>query len=61
MPLPTPQPNETEAEFMRRCMADDTMVEDFPDNGQRFAVCRATLGLDDEVDDGEDDQEDYPD
>ena len=42
MPIPTPDTGETEAEFVRRCMADQTMLEDFEDNGQRFAVCQSS-------------------
>jgi len=42
MPIPTPNDGETEAEFVRRCMANDTMLEDFEDNGQRFAVCQSS-------------------
>lgn len=42
MPIPTPNAGETEAEFIRRCMANDTMLEDFDDNGQRFAVCQSS-------------------
>ena len=42
MPIATPTPSETETEFVRRCMADDKMLEEFPDNGQRFAVCQSS-------------------
>jgi hypothetical protein len=42
MPIATPNQNENEAEFIRRCMADDKMIEEFPDNGQRFAVCQSS-------------------
>ena len=39
MPLPNPKPNENRSEFVQRCMGDPTMVSDFDDNSQRFAVC----------------------
>lgn len=39
MPLPTPQKGESKDDFLERCMGNDTMVEDFPDNKQRYAVC----------------------
>jgi hypothetical protein len=39
MPLPTPHANEAEQDFISRCAGDETMNKDFPDNGQRVAVC----------------------
>lgn len=39
MPLPTPRPDENEEEWLERCMGDQTMVTEFPDEKQRFAVC----------------------
>lgn len=39
MPLPTPSDGESHDEFIERCMSDETMQEDFPDEGQRLAVC----------------------
>ena len=39
MPLPKPRPTENRDEFVSRCMGDTTMNNDFPSNGQRFAVC----------------------
>lgn len=41
MPLPKPDGQESEDEFMERCMANDTMSEEFPDEGQRFAICES--------------------
>lgn len=41
MPLPTPRPNDNRETFLARCMADTTMVSDFPERTQRFAVCVA--------------------
>jgi HK97 family phage prohead protease len=39
MPMPTPNSGETRDDFMDRCMGDSVMTEDFPDSGQRAAVC----------------------
>lgn len=39
MPLPTPKPNESENDFLSRCMANETVQQDFSSNTQRYAVC----------------------
>ena len=39
MPIPKPQPNEKQEDFMSRCMSDYTMRAEFPDEVQRLAVC----------------------
>lgn len=39
MPIPTPNQDETKDDFISRCMGNDTMVEDYPDQEQRAAVC----------------------
>jgi len=39
VPLPEKQPDETRDQFIDRCMADTTMVNEFPDAAQRRAVC----------------------
>lgn len=41
VPLPTPKQGESRDEFLQRCMADATMVSEFPDESQRYAVCMA--------------------
>lgn len=41
MPLPKPRSTENRDDFVNRCMGDTTMNNDFPQNGQRFAVCLA--------------------
>ena len=41
MPLPKPRSDENEGEFVDRCMGDSEAVGDFPDSGQRFAVCNS--------------------
>jgi len=40
MPLPTPRSDESEDEFIDRCMGDSESVADFPDPEQRRAVCQ---------------------
>ena len=39
MPLPKPHGDETENDFISRCMGNPTLREDFPDRDQRLAVC----------------------
>lgn len=39
MPMPTPHKGEDEATFVSRCMADEVMNKDYPDQKQRAAVC----------------------
>jgi len=39
VPLPEPNQGETREQFIDRCMADETMVREFPDTKQRRAVC----------------------
>lgn len=39
MPIPKPKDDENQDEFIERCMGDDTMQEEYPDNDQRLAVC----------------------
>ena len=39
MPIPTPTENEQEGEFIVRCMADETMRDEYPDRQQRLAIC----------------------
>jgi capsid assembly protease len=41
MPLPKPDNDESQGEFIERCMADDVMREEFEDAAQRRAVCQA--------------------
>lgn len=44
MPLPKPNNGETKDEFIERCMGNETMVEDYPENDQRYAVCQSQWG-----------------
>ena len=39
MPLPKPSKNEKQSEFVSKCMGDNMMNKDFPDQKQRAAVC----------------------
>lgn len=39
MPIPKPKEDETQDEFMERCMADEIMVSEYPDEKQRYAIC----------------------
>jgi hypothetical protein len=41
--MPTPSAGESEKDFLSRCMADDTMISEYPDSTQRAAVCYAQL------------------
>ncbi len=40
MPLPKPNDGESKNDFMDRCMSNDTMNDEYPDNDQRYAVCQ---------------------
>jgi hypothetical protein len=39
MPLPKPKDNESQKEFISRCMSDDIMNKEYSDNEQRAGVC----------------------
>ena len=39
MPIPEPNDDETQKDFISRCMGDDVMVADYTDREQRAAVC----------------------
>jgi len=41
MPIPVPQQNETKDEFIQRCMSDETMLAEYSDEAQRYAICLA--------------------
>lgn len=40
MPLPKPKVSETKPQFIYRCMGDSVASKEFPDNPQRYAICR---------------------
>ncbi len=39
MPLPKPKKGEKKDKWMERCMGNDVMNKEYPDNKQRFAIC----------------------
>ena len=39
MPLPKPSSGESRDDFVSRCIGDDKVASEFPDQGQRVAVC----------------------
>lgn len=45
MPIPKPRAGESENEFISRCMGDETMKGEFPDEDQRLAVCYGQFDL----------------
>ena len=48
MPIPSPNKDEDRKSFMSRCMSDNKMNEEYPDQKQRTAVCmsKACEGMD---------------
>ncbi|MGD9276351.1 MAG: HK97 family phage prohead protease [Candidatus Pacearchaeota archaeon] len=41
MPIPKPKDTETKDEFLKRCMGDSLMNDEYPDNDQRYAICNS--------------------
>lgn len=39
MPIPKRKPNEDRNAFIGRCMSNETMKKEYPDNKQRVAIC----------------------
>ena len=39
MPISTPDPDEKMTEFLNRCMGDEVMKKEYPNERQRMAVC----------------------
>ena len=39
MPLPKPKEDEKRADYIERCMDDETMKKEYPEDSQRAAVC----------------------
>lgn len=39
MPIPKPKQNEDSQKFVARCMGNETMKKDYPDQKQRIAIC----------------------
>jgi hypothetical protein len=42
MPIPKPKSNESQNEFMQRCMGDEKMIQEYPSE-QRAAICRSSF------------------
>lgn len=42
MPIPKPKSNESQNEFMQRCMGDEKMISEYPTE-QRAAICRSSF------------------
>lgn len=43
MPIPKPTSQESNNEFIQRCMIDDVMIKEYEDKDQRYAICREQL------------------
>lgn len=43
-PLPLPNKDERKKDFIIRCMGDRTMISEYPDEKQRYAVCETQYG-----------------
>ena len=43
MPLPKPRAEESNNQFMSRCMIDDVMTSEYPQRTQRYAICNNLL------------------
>ena len=41
MPLPKPRKGQTKEKWLESCMGNSTMVSDYPDSAQRYAVCNS--------------------
>jgi hypothetical protein len=39
MPIPKPEAGEKMTEFLGRCMTDETMESEYPNENQRIAIC----------------------
>lgn len=39
MPIPSPKKQEKQPTFVSRCMGDETMLKEYPDQKQRAAIC----------------------
>jgi hypothetical protein len=43
MPIPKPDLRKTEQKFISDCMGDESLNKDFPNQKQRYAVCKSTF------------------
>ena len=58
MPIPKPKAEETEQEYISRCMSDEKLKQEYEDN-QRFAICKLTWNRAEQK--FQDSYNDYPD
>lgn len=42
--MPNPRENESRSDFIGRCISDEEVVRDYPDQDQRFAFCNSRYG-----------------
>lgn len=43
MPIPKPRKGEKKEDFIKRCMGDEVMKREYPNNRQRFAICNSQI------------------
>jgi len=43
MPVPQPRKNQNEDKYIGDCMSNSQMGKDFPNQKQRYAVCKSTF------------------
>lgn len=48
MPIPQPSVGEKEKDFIVRCMGNQTMIEEYRNESQRYAVCSAQWDMTDD-------------
>jgi hypothetical protein len=58
MPIPKPKAEETEQEYISRCMSDEKLKDEYPDD-QRYAICKLTWNRAEQK--FQDSYNDYPD
>jgi hypothetical protein len=58
MPIPKPKAEETEQEYISRCMSDDKLQQEYADD-QRYAICKLTWNRAEQK--FQDSYNDYPD
>ena len=39
MPIPKPNKNETQKDFVKRCVNNNVMITEYPDVKQRYSIC----------------------
>lgn len=41
MPIPTPRKNQEEDSFISSCMSSETMMKEYSNQKQRYAICKS--------------------